>query len=188
MKKETEHTQQRFKHLESIIQKFRKNFYSVGKALKEIRDERHWKKLSFQSFESYVNKRWEMSKSSAYRLIDAAEVIDNLSPIGDTIPINEAQVRPLTKLDPFTQKKVWRNFLRSKKSLSALNIKKFIDSYQGNANNSIPFIEVISNDFKIAVDNLLYQVTIAQNDNWTSTNQKTALYWNNVIKEKILWR
>ncbi|KPA11398.1 DNA methylase [Candidatus Magnetomorum sp. HK-1] len=188
MKKNTEHTQQRFEHLESIIQRFRKNFYSVGKALKEIRDERHWKKLSFQSFESYVNKRWEMSKSSAYRLIDAAEVIDNLSPIGDIIPINEAQVRPLTKLDPLTQKNVWRYFLKSKKSLSALNIKKFIDSYQGNANNSIPFIEVISNDFKLAVDDLLYQITIAQNDNWTSTNRKTALYWNKVIKEKILWR
>jgi len=187
MKQESKRKQQRLKHLELVIQNYRNNFYSVGKALKEIRDERHWQKLSFKNFENYVKNRWEMSKSSAYRLIDAAVVIDNLSPIGEVIPINEAQARPLTKLDPPTQKKMWNDFLKTNQSITALNIKKFIDAHQGKTKSTAPFIETISKDFKMAIDTLLYQITIAQNDNWKSTTRKTALYWNKVIKDKILW-
>jgi hypothetical protein len=34
---------------------------------------------------------------------------------------------------------------------------------------------------------MLNQIRIAKNDDWRKTSQKTALYWNNVMKEKILW-
>jgi hypothetical protein len=34
---------------------------------------------------------------------------------------------------------------------------------------------------------MLSQIRMAQNDSWKSTSQKTALYWNNVMKEKIQW-
>ena len=95
--------------LESVIKKYRQDFYSVGKALKKIRDGRYYQDLSFKSFESYVGIRWDMGRSHAYRLIEAAEIIDNLSPIGDVLPKNEAQARILTSLDLFSQKKVWRN-------------------------------------------------------------------------------
>jgi hypothetical protein len=88
-----------------VIKKYRQDFYSVGKALKEIRDARHYHKLSFKSFESYLRIRWDMGRSHAYRLIEAFGVIDNLSPIGELLPKNEAQARPITKLDAFSQKK-----------------------------------------------------------------------------------
>ena len=54
-------------------------------------------------------------------------------------------------------------------------------------NTKALFLEVISNDYKQAVGSMLSQISIAQNDNWKSTSQKTALYWNNVMKEKIQW-
>jgi len=185
--KELELTDKRLAHLETVIQQYRQDFYSVGKALKEIHDGRHYQKLSLQSFGSYVRVRWDMSKSHAYRLIEATAVIDNLSPIGDILPKNEAQVRPLTKLDMFSQRKVWRDFLETGKPLSALNIKKFVSVHLGEQKTTSRFIEVISKEYKEAVNAMLSQITIAQNDRWKSTAQKTALYWNKVMKEKILW-
>jgi len=51
------------------------------------------------SFEHYCRERWQFARAQAYRLIDSAKVIENLSPIGDK-PATESQVRPLTKLEP----------------------------------------------------------------------------------------
>jgi len=187
MVKEIDLSARRLAHLESVIKKYRQDFYSVGKALKEIRDGCHYQKLSFKSFESYVRLRWDMGRSHAYRLIEAFCVIDNLSPIGEVLPKNEAQARPLTRLDLLSQKKVWRNFLKTGKPLSALNIKKFVSAYLGEQNTTRPFVEIISKDYRAAVRSMLSHISLAQNDGWKSTSQKTALYWNNVMKEKIRW-
>jgi hypothetical protein len=126
-----------------------------------------------------------MSKSHAYRLIEAFLVIENLSPIGDVLPKNEAQTRPLTRLDPHSQRRVWRDFLKTQKPLSALNIKRFISL--GEQKRPSRFVEILSEQYKEAVSAMLSQITIAQNDRWRSTTQSSALYWNKVMKEKILW-
>jgi hypothetical protein len=187
MVKKMDLSNRRLAQLEAVIKNYRQDFYSVGKALKEIRDGRHYHRLSFKSFESYVRIRWDMGRSHAYRLIEAASVIDNLSPIGELLPKNEAQIRPLTKLDAFSQRRLWRDFLKTGKTLTALNIKKFVSAHLAEQNTKTPFLEVISNDYKQAVGSMLSQISIAKNDNWKFTSQKTALYWNNVMKEKILW-
>jgi len=187
MTTEFDRSEQRLAHLEAVIKKYRQDFYSVGKVLKEIRDARHYHKLSFKSFESYLRLRWDMGRSHAYRLIDAFCVIDNLSPIGDVLPQNEAQTRPLTKLDAFSQRRLWREFLKTQKPLSAVNINKFVSAYLGEQKTKAVFIELISNDYQQAVKEMLLQISLAQNDGWKSTSQKTALYWNNVMKEKIQW-
>ncbi len=187
MVKKFELSNKRLAHLESVIKKYRQDFYSVGKALKEIRDGRHYQKLSFKSFESYVRVRWDMGQSQAYRLIDAFVIIDNLSPIGEVLPINEAQTRSLIKLDAFNQRRAWHDFLKTGKPLSALNIKKFVSAYLGEQKAETPFIEIINKDYKEVVSAMLSQICIAQNDSWKFTSQRTALYWNKVIKEKILW-
>ena len=187
MATEFDRSEQRLAHLESVIKKYRQDFYSVGKALTEIRDGRYYLKLSFKSFESYLRLRWDMGRSQAYRLIDAFCVIDNLSPIGEILPKNEAQARPLTKLDAFSQRRLWREFLKTQKALSAHNIKKFVSAHLGEQKTSTAFCEIISHDYQQAVKEMLSQISSAQNDGWKSTSQKTALYWNNVMKEKIQW-
>jgi hypothetical protein len=187
MVKKMDLSNRRLAQLEAVIKNYRQDFYSVGKALKEIRDGRHYHRLSFKSFESYVRIRWDMGRSHAYRLIEAFCVIDNLSPIGELLPKNEAQARALTKLDAFSQRRLWREFLKTGKALSALNIKKFVSAHLGEQNTKAAFIEVISNDYQQAVREMLSQISLAQNNGWKSTSQKTALYWNNVMKEKIQW-
>jgi hypothetical protein len=175
----------RLAHLEAVIRKYRQDFCSVGKALNEIRHGRHYQRLCFKTFERYVNVRWDMSKSQAYRLIEAYLVIVNLSPIGDVLPKNESQARPLTKLDAHSQRKAWRGFLKTQKPISALNIKRFISLDEQKQPSG--FVEVISQQYKQAVSGMLSQITIAQNDRWRCTTQRSALYWNKVMKEKILW-
>lgn len=181
----SELSDRRLAHLEAVIEKYRRDFYTVGKALKEIREGRHYRKLSFTTFERYVNVRWDMSKSHAYRLIEALLVVENLSPIGDVLPKNEAQARPLTGLDPHSQRKVWHDFLKTQKPLSALNIKRFISLDEQKRPSR--FAEIVSEQYKEAVSAMLSQITIAQNDRWSSTTQRSALYWNKVMREKILW-
>jgi hypothetical protein len=187
MVKKMDLSDQRLAQLEAVIKKYRQDFYSVGKALKEIRDGRHYHKLSFKSFESYVRIRWDMGRSHAYRLIEAFCVIDNLSPIGELLPKNEAQARALTKLDAFSQRRLWRDFLKTGQRLTALNIKRFVSAHLGEQNTKVPLIEIISADYQQAVHGMLYQIRLAQNDRWRATSQKTALYWNKVMKDKILW-
>ena len=185
MVERSELSDRRLARLEAVIEKYRRDFYAVGKALNEIRNGRHYQKLSFKTFERYVNVRWDMSKSQAYRLIEAFSVIDNLSPIGDVLPKNEAQARPLTRLDPHSQRKAWRDFLKTQKPLSALNIKRFISLDEQRQPSR--FVEIVSEQYKDAVSAMLSQITVAQNDRWRSTTQRSALYWNKVMREKILW-
>ena len=50
-----------------------------------------------------------MARSTAYRLIDAAEVVSNLDvPHGGQTPTTERLARPLTKLEPEVQRMAWK--------------------------------------------------------------------------------
>ena len=117
---------ERLTQLETLIIDNQESFYKTGQALKEIRDSRLYKHALFETFEAYTRARWDMGKSHAYRLIRSYEVIYNLSPIGDRVPANESQVRPLTQLDALEQRSIWKAIIGSGMELTARNIKKFI--------------------------------------------------------------
>jgi len=176
--------------LEAVIEANQRNFYAVGKALKQIRDHRLYRPIGFDRFEDYVKNRWDMGISHSYRLIDAFKVVENLSPIGEVLPFNEAQARCLTKLDPSRQQDVWRAFLASGIKLKARNIRRFVSSYTGKKRFCLPpdRTDVIGADYKKAVMGMRDQIRLAQNDAWQSTSRQAALYWNQVMKDKILWK
>jgi len=93
-------------HYEAIIAKGLKVFVEVGQALLAIREQKLYRE-AFGTFEDYLRQRWDLSRSYAHRLIDAAEVTERLLPVGNILPMNEAQVRPLTSLPPEQQQEVW---------------------------------------------------------------------------------
>lgn len=98
----------RLTECETIIEKGLQTFVEVGIALAEIRESRLYR-LTHGTFEEYCGERWQIGRSQAYRLIDSAAVVKNLSPIGDIpLPTTEAQARPLTKLEPEQQPTAWR--------------------------------------------------------------------------------
>ncbi len=61
------------------------------------------------ALEEYCRVRWDINRAHAYRLIDAAQVIDNLSPMGDK-PTTERQARELAPYEKQVQQAV---FLRA---------------------------------------------------------------------------
>ncbi len=176
----------RLTHLEDIIARNQTSFYEIGNALNEIRDNGLYKLTLFETFEAYTRARWDMGKSQAYRLIDAYQVINNLSPIGEILPENESQVRPLTQLGPREQRKVWKNFLNTGIDITAPNIKKFITARKKVDSKPADLTDQISKEYMDAVAGMLEQVRIAQNDLWQKTSRQAGVLWNRVIREKIL--
>jgi hypothetical protein len=90
---------------EEIIARGLHTFVEVGTALLKIRDGRLYR-IGFDTFEVYCQERWQMTKSRANQLVDAARVVENLATIVVT-PSNEAQARPLTSLAPEQQREAW---------------------------------------------------------------------------------
>lgn len=185
-------TVNRLAELENVIETNQSKFYQTGKALKQIRDERLFRDLLFDSFEAYVKDRWDMARSQAYRLIEASKVIDNLSPIGDGIlPENESQTRILGRLKKDDQRKIWREFITAGIEMNATNIRKFANERIKKAipvreSKSSNLTDIISSSYKEAVLAMLEQIRLAQNDDWKTTSRDAALFWLKVMKEKII--
>lgn len=93
--------------LEVTIERGLSTFNEVGKSLLTIRKQRLYRE-SHKTFEDYCQDRWGIQRAHAYRLIESAEVVQNLSPIGDILPSTESQARPLTQLEPQAQREVWQ--------------------------------------------------------------------------------
>lgn len=116
---------------EKSIRDYRRSFHGVGSALRTVRDRQLYRE-DYDSFEEYCQNEWDMSRPHVYRLMDAATVMDNLSPMGDKnsseqmspmgdtkgdsspigdstlpLPLNERQARPLTDLGEAEQKMAW---------------------------------------------------------------------------------
>lgn len=76
--------------LEQIIEKGQKTFIEVGMALREIRDNRLYKK-NYSSFEEYCQTRWGWSRSNAYNYMQASEYIEkNVHTSGQISSVNQA--------------------------------------------------------------------------------------------------
>lgn len=181
--------QDRLTLLENIIARNQLRFYEIGKALKEIRDSRLYKLTLFETFEAYTRARWDIGRSQAYRLINAYSVVGNLSPIGDILPGNETQTRPLVQLDPTEQRKIWKDFLNTGKDINARNIKNFINDRKAKEKSKpADLTDQISSEYMNAVQEMLSQIRLAQNDHWQKTSRQAALLWSRVIREKIVSR
>ncbi len=114
------------KQHEEIIADGMKSFLYVGQSLMAIRDDRLYEE-KYDSFEAYCQKRWNFNRAHAYRLIEAAGVVSELSPIGDTetkkskqktviqTPQNESQARALaTAADtPEERRQVWEKVIET---------------------------------------------------------------------------
>lgn len=86
-------------------------FFEVGTALETVQRKQLFKDYGYTGFDDYCRKRWGIARSQAYRLIDAARVMQMLSPIGDTmpcLPTRESQVRPLARLPLDVVRLIWR--------------------------------------------------------------------------------
>jgi len=101
---------------EAKIERGLSAFVSVGRELRRIRDERLYRGADDTTFDSYVERRWKMTKAHAYRFITAATCYENVSKLGTPIlPKTESQVRPMASLPAPKQQEVWREALADTK-------------------------------------------------------------------------
>ncbi|MBD2568712.1 hypothetical protein [Anabaena lutea] len=104
--------------LEDRIEKGLRAFWDIGQSLGQIRDKQLYRQ-SYKTFDEYCLNRWEMSRRSAYRLIQAALVYENVTRGSQSfvnvthgsqnqiLPTNERQIRPLVTLPPEKQREAW---------------------------------------------------------------------------------
>lgn len=100
---------------EAIIAQGLTTFYAVGSALLTIRDQRLYRQ-DHGTFEDYCAARWNIARRTAYQLMEAAVIVDDVrncaqdgvSPIGDILPTNEAQARPLAALPSDQRAAAWQ--------------------------------------------------------------------------------
>ena len=74
---------------EATIEKGRKTFVEVGKALAKIRDGKLYRE-THTTFEAYCQERWGWNRDRAYKLIEGAEVSENVSKWIQTGPATES--------------------------------------------------------------------------------------------------
>lgn len=109
-----------------------KAFIRVGKALMAIRDSRLYR-TQFKSFEAYCAERWDISRTRAHQMIDAAHVCKNFEGL-DVCPENEGQVRVLAKLPPEKQVEVFTRVAAS----GNVTAKKLEEALGGNICEQAP--------------------------------------------------
>lgn len=112
---------------EATIERGLTTFYEVGAALLAVRDRRLYR-ATHGTFEAYCRERWGMSKPQATRLIQAAEVVSDLVPMG-TVPTNERQARPLAAVAPEDRAEVWREAVETAPNgrVTAAHVQRVVD-------------------------------------------------------------
>lgn len=96
---------------EATITRGLTTFYEVGNAFVAI-NQRKLYRAEYRTFEEYCDKKWGMSSRKAYRMIDAAEVVENLRPIGHVLE-TESQARELKGLEPDQQRQVMQKAIET---------------------------------------------------------------------------
>jgi hypothetical protein len=126
---ETETT--RLSELEKVVEANIKGYYEAGVALLAIRDERLYRK-DYDSFDDYCRDRWGMARAHAYRLIEAAQIVGDVSPIGD-IPANEAQARELGKVPTEKRAEAWQRAVDTAPDggITAQHVRNTVRPYVG---------------------------------------------------------
>jgi len=87
-------------------------FYEVGQALCKIKEERLYHEAGYERFEDYCLARFGIHRAYAYRQINAAKLVKDLSTIVDTqLPQNEHQAGILGRFDSPTRVRIWKKTL-----------------------------------------------------------------------------
>lgn len=110
-------------------------FQKVGNALLAIRDNKLYR-AKHSTFEEYLDKRWQMGRSYASRLMGAAEVANTLLPIGNIAPVNEAQTRPMNHMPPEQAQATWERAVTEKadgKQPTAAQVKEAAEEVKAEA-------------------------------------------------------
>ena len=124
--------------LEQVIERGQKTFLEVGKALLAIQEQKLYRQ-DYKTFAEYCNDRGGFDKRHAYRLIDSAKVVENVTNWSQTIdtPKNESQARPLALLPADQQANAWADVVDECKErgepITAAAVVEVVEKYKAQA-------------------------------------------------------
>lgn len=126
--------------LEASIEEGLRNFKAarlrIGAALREIHENQLYK--AYGTFKAYCEKRWQVSQVDAHRLMGSAEVLEDLYPMGEVLPANERQTRPLLPLSTEQRREVWPQVIDSAPNgkITSGHVQRVVDAYRQEINPS----------------------------------------------------
>ncbi|PSB31365.1 hypothetical protein [Chlorogloea sp. CCALA 695] len=95
--------------------KVERAYYEAGSALRELKDKRLYRS-THRTFDAYCQERFGLSSRHSYRLIEAANVVNNLKEFcdqfGHILPAKESVCRSLTIFQPNQQIFAWQQILQ----------------------------------------------------------------------------
>jgi hypothetical protein len=121
----------------SLVERIRSHINNARALVLELYEKEGWKALGYNSWRECVVAEFDQSQAHLYRLLKAAEVERNISPIGEngkcTIvqnaePICEAVLRPLASLEPEQQREVWASATAIDPNPTAAQVEKAVES------------------------------------------------------------
>ncbi len=148
---------QRLEECETIIEKGLQTFIEVGQVLLEIKDRRLYRE-EYGTFEAYCGTRWGLSRPRAYQLIQATNVVNNLSAASEVLPTTESQARPLSKLSAEDQLETWNEVVQESqetgKSITAKSIEKKVSERLKKKTETSTIVDSVAVDTETGPENL----------------------------------
>ncbi len=112
--------------------KVERAYYEAGSALRELKDKRLYRS-THRTFDAYCQQRFGLSSRHSYRLIEAANVVNNLKEFcdqfGHILPAKESVCRSLTIFQPNQQIFAWQQILQETggKHPTGLQVKGIVE-------------------------------------------------------------
>ncbi len=197
----------RLEELEGLIKKNLVAFLAVGYAMREIRDQQLYR-TTHRAFADYCKDVCEMARSTAYQLIDAADVVDMVRGFGgdknvrhggqiEWVPENERQARALIKFkdDPETLRQVVTEAVKTapegkitashiKKTAKSLHLEKVRETVRKTKRQTSQAPR-ISEDFKRAFNGFLDAINIERANEYKNTDQDEVIRHVRIILEAL---
>jgi len=161
--------------LETIIESGMKSFLVVGRALLKIRDSRLYRD-SHRTFDDYCRDRWGMTRMRASQLIAAVAVSENVN----NCLQNEAQARPLTRLEPEQQAEAWQEAVETAPNgkVTAAHVENVVGRIKGRDASVRPVSEAMN----------IAMIAISQLEKIGMDDPKRIEALDYVINWTIKWR
>jgi hypothetical protein len=92
----------------ACVSEIKSHMGSARALLMNLYDHRGWQALGYPSWRACVVAEFEQSQAYLYRQLQAAEIEQRISPIGEIGAIPETHLRPLAALTPMEQPIAWQ--------------------------------------------------------------------------------
>ena len=178
----------RLEELEAVIEKNFQAFYVVGLSLAEIQMKRLYTQ-THETFEEYVRDRFEIARRTAYQYIEAANAMDNVRNCAqiEILPANEAQVRPLTRLEPEKQPEAWEAAVKTAPDgkITAKHVSNVVRDLIGEqirkktekAKEQIEKDDLVTPEFKTAFWSLVQVIRVVPSQTLSNKSREAMLVY-----------